>query len=123
VLTKTERIKYSGLFQQAFQKGKTIRSKNLRLSFTTTLPQYKDKLPLVGIVVSKGFSKKAVERNKIKRRLREVYRKFRLNHNNANKLNNIGLLVVAIKPEAGMLEYAELREELQFLLSKSLGFK
>jgi ribonuclease P protein component len=121
VLSKTERIKYSGLFQQAFQKGKTFKSQNLRLTFTQSLPQFQTKLPLVGFVVSKNFSKKAVERNKIKRRLREIYRIFRIDAHNSSKLKSLGLIVVSVKPESASLNYDVLKQELEFLLKKSLS--
>jgi len=121
LLTRNERIKYSGLFQQAFQKGKTLRSKNLRLSFTKTLERCADQLPLVGFVVSNAFSKKAVERNKVKRRLREIYRLFRLEQKNVEWLKQHGLLVIGLKSEAELLDYSVLEEELTELLVLSLS--
>ncbi len=100
MLSRQERIKYKGLFQQAYNKGKTLVSPNFRVSFTKTLAHCADKLPLVGFVVSKNYSKKAVNRNRIKRQVREVYRIYRQNPEHVQRLKSIGLLVITIKPEA-----------------------
>lgn len=121
MLKKNERIKYSGLFKQAFQKGKTLRSKNLRLTFTRTLEKFSGQLPLVGIIVSKNFSKKAVARNRIKRQLREVYRLFRLEPQNAEKLKKIGLLVFSVNPNSEKLNFKDIEKEITKLLYAAMG--
>jgi len=97
VLKREERLKYNGLFLQAFEKGRTLKSDNFRITYTKTRGDYSDKLPYVGFVVSKKFSKKAVIRNKYKRAMREIYRLFRMDSKKAESLKKIGLLVIAIK--------------------------
>ena len=82
---------------QAFEKGKTLSSARLRLTYTFTRSDCAERLPLVGFVVSKKFSKSAVIRNKYKRGLREIYRLFRLNSDKTDALKNIGLLVIGLK--------------------------
>lgn len=120
MLTKKERIKYSGLFEQAFQKGKKLRSKNLQLTFTQTRSDLADALPLVGFSISKKFSKKAVIRNRIKRRLREIYRLYRLDKTKHAGLKKIGLLVINVKKESNPdeLSFENLKEEFEKLLGK-----
>ena len=97
MLKREERLKYNGLFLQAFEKGRTLKSDNFRITYTKTRGDYSDKLPYVGFVVSKKFSKKAVIRNKYKRAMREIYRLFRMDSKKAESLKKIGLLVIPTK--------------------------
>ncbi len=108
---------------QAYQKGKKLNSPNLIINFTKTREDYADRLPFVGFSVNKKFSKKAVIRNQIKRRLREIYRLYRLDPQKAERLKSIGLLVIAIKGayEEGASDrclYSNLKPELEKLLEQ-----
>ena len=124
MLSRSERLRFNGLFLQAYEKGKCFTSKSLKINFTVTRENYKDRLPFVGFVISKKFSKSAVIRNKYKRGLREVYRLFRLNAENAEKLKAIGLLVISlknsVKPDKTQSTFNEYRLELEELLRKCL---
>lgn len=122
MLTRKERLRYSGLFQQAFEKGKTISSQNLRVTTTKTRDYCKNQLPLVGFSISKAYSKRAVDRNLIKRRLREIYRLYRMNPIHIEKLNALGLLVIGLKKSTTVesitsKKYNDLKTELESLLS------
>jgi ribonuclease P protein component len=122
MLPKRERLRYNGLFQQVFQKGRSFYSENLKLSFTKSLELYRNKMPLVGFVISKKFSKKAVIRNRFKRKLREVYRLYRKDIENSNKLKALGLMIISLKnssiSQIEYLDYKKLSCELQSLLDK-----
>ncbi len=124
MLSRSERLRFNGLFLQAYEKGKCFTSKSLKINFTVTRENYKDRLPFVGFVISKKFSKSAVIRNKYKRGLREVYRLFRLNSENAEKLKAIGLLVISlknsVKSDKSQSTFNEYRLELEELLRKCL---
>ncbi len=67
-LSKNERLKNREQIQELYHKGKTIRGKNLNLVFLNRVSGRK-----VAIAVARGSSG-SVERNKIKRRVREAYR-------------------------------------------------
>ena len=124
MLSRSERLRFNGLFLQAYERGKCFTSKNLKINLTVTRENYKDRLPFVGFVISKKFSKSAVIRNKYKRGLREVYRLFRLNAENAEKLKTIGLLVISlknsVKSDKSQSTFNEYRLELEELLKKCL---
>ncbi len=126
MLARKERLKYSGLFQQAFEKGKTISSEHLRVTTTQTRDYCKNQLPLVGFSITKIYSKLAVDRNLIKRRLREIYRLYRMDPIKAEKLNTIGLLVIGVKKSTTAeslttKNYWDLKTELESLLNKVLS--
>lgn len=70
---KIEKLKSKKLIEQLFSEGKTVTQHPLRLIFIAA--SFNDDLKFkVGVSVSKRNFKKAVDRNKIKRLLREAYR-------------------------------------------------
>ena len=98
-LPKNERLKYNGLFLHAYQKGRFKKTKHLKVFYTNTLEAYKESLPFVGFVVPKKLFVKAVDRNKIKRRLKEIYRLYRcelLKQNKIKVLEKLGLVVIKL---------------------------
>ena len=70
---KTRRILKTKEFQDIFNHG--TKSVFPELVFISQSKERRD-YSRIGIIVSKKVSKKAVERNKVKRRLREVFRKL-----------------------------------------------
>lgn len=122
MLSRSERIKYNGLFLQAYEKGKRVSSENFYITFTKTREDFKDSLALTGFVVSKKFAKSAVIRNRYKRAMREAYRLFRLNSENMDAIKKIGLLVVSIKtkvkPNKKISVFNEYKDELNRLFEK-----
>jgi len=68
MLAPENRLKKKKDFENVFKNGKSIKQDSLYLKYKkNNLEQSR-----FGIVVGKNYSKKAVERNKIKRRLREI---------------------------------------------------
>jgi len=118
MLKRSERIKYSGLFAQAFQKGRKLYSNNLCLTYTATREHLEDSLPLVGFSISKNYSKKANKRNKLKRQLREIYRLYRQDGAKQVLLKKIGLLIIQVKSKTLIEDYQKLKSELEMLLAK-----
>ena len=71
--TNKEKLKSKKLIDQLFNEGNSISAHPLRLVFLET--HFDDVVKLnVGVSVSKRNFKKAVDRNRIKRLLRESYR-------------------------------------------------
>jgi len=71
--SKEERLRSKKLIAELFRKGSSFNLYPLRFVFLKTdSPQ--DNFPQVLVSISKKHFKKAVDRNRIKRQLREVYR-------------------------------------------------
>lgn len=70
---KIEKLKSKKLIEQLFAEGKSVSAHPLRLIFIESI-FIEDVNLKVGVSVSKRNFKKAVDRNRIKRLLREVYR-------------------------------------------------
>lgn len=70
---KQEKLKLKKLIETLFKEGKSITLFPLRIIFLQK-DHDKDKPLQVGFSVPKRLIKKAVDRNRIKRQLREVYR-------------------------------------------------
>jgi ribonuclease P protein component len=94
-------------FEAVFRKGKTKAGK---LVFLKILKNNQDDNRF-GVVVSKKISKKAVNRNKIKRRLREIIRQ-------AHIKPGLNIIIIA-KPEIIDKNYQDIKNELEDLF-KSL---
>lgn len=74
---KEEKLKHKKEIDFLFSKGRWKTSGNLRIIFADAKdfsPETRQEKPKVGVSVSKRYFKKAVDRNQIKRQLREVYR-------------------------------------------------
>lgn len=70
-LGKNERVKSRKVIQQLFQEGQSISAFPIRVLF---LPSNQHLSLRAGFAVSKKFFKKAPDRNRIKRLMREAYR-------------------------------------------------
>lgn len=80
---KHEKLKSKKLIEKLFTEGQTVSSYPLRLVFIGTV--FEDStLVKTGVSVSKKHFKNAVDRNRIKRLLREAYRLNKNNYFNNN---------------------------------------
>ena len=70
---KKEKLKSKVLIERLFSEGKSVTAFPLRLVYLET-PLKKDVVVQAGVSVSKRHFKNAVDRNRIKRLLREAYR-------------------------------------------------
>ena len=108
MLPKENRLKKEKEFEAVFKGGRTLKGKSVFLRY---LINGTDKTR-IGFVVSKKISKLAVERNKVKRRMREI---IRLKKKDIKE----GLSIVIISlPSIKGTTYQEMEEDLENLLSK-----
>jgi ribonuclease P protein component len=99
---KYERIKKSTDFERVFQTGKTITG---RFVFLKTKRTENKNCRLCFIVGSK-ISRKAVERNKVKRRIREIIRGIYL-----SLMPGYDIIIIAKKEILGR-KYIEIKDEI-----------
>ena len=110
---KHERIKKSIDFEKIFQTGKTITGRFVFLKTKKT----KNKNCRLCFVVSSRVSKRAVERNKTKRRLREIARSVYL-----SLVPGYDIVIIAKKEILGK-KYAETKDEIIKTLKEAKIFQ
>ncbi len=80
-LPRSEKLKSKNQIDLLFEKGKWYSSNHLRiklLDLSKNSMEIETDLPKIGFSVSKKHFKRAVDRNRIKRLLREAYRQNKL---------------------------------------------
>ena len=109
---KKDRLKSKKLIDQLFAEGKSVTAYPLRMVYIGTTFDDGSKVK-AGVSVSKRSFKKAVDRNRIKRLLRESYRL-----NKSNYFNNIttpfALMILYIGKEKPSFEYIETKMDQLF---------
>ncbi|HZS43232.1 MAG TPA: ribonuclease P protein component [Candidatus Paceibacterota bacterium] len=103
-MTKIQRTSRE-LFKRVMKKGRGRNSKHLSLKF---LPLQADEKSFVAVVSKKNY-KRAVDRNKLKRRARAIFRK--LEENAAP-----GSYILFLKSKSLLLTYQELEKEVADLI-------
>jgi len=109
MLPKQNRLKKKKDCDSVIKQGRHNADRFLVLKFkSNSLEQSR-----IGFVVSKKISKKAVERNRIKRRLREIVKK------EISELKNGIDLVFLVKKNIITAEFSEIEYSVKSLLKKS----
>ena len=115
--SKNEKLKSKKVIDLLFNKGKSINAFPLRLVYLPKIDS--DDTPVkMGVAVSKKNIKLAVNRNSIKRRIREAYR---LNNNDLKshlKSNNIKVNIMLIYTSKQILPYKEIEDKIKVLLTR-----
>ena len=111
-LGKEEKLKHRKLIELLFKEGLRINSNGIQLVYLKV--EHKGEFPIkVGFSVPKRIMKLAVDRNKLKRRMREVYRKNKhLFYNNLSE-QYIFMFIYTAKDELKHFEIEELLLKLQ----------
>ena len=114
---KKERLKKKKLIAQLFDEGKSLSEFPIKLIYLKTEHEAPYKIQ-AGVSVAKRNFKKAVDRNKLKRLLREVYRKNKfLIYQSEHTKKHIFMFIYIGKKE---IEYSLLEEKMILLLNKFL---
>ncbi len=114
---KQEKLKKSKLITQLFTEGKSLTVFPIKLIYLQVEHNSPYKIQ-AGVSASKRNFKKAVDRNKIKRLLREVYRKNKyLIYQSENTKKHIFMFIYLGKNE---LDYKTLEEKIVELIHKFL---
>jgi len=114
---KRERLKSKKLIQQLFAEGKSLTVYPLKLIYLASDHESPYKIQ-TGVSVSKRNFKKAVQRNRIKRLMREAYRKNKdLVDGSENTKKHIFMFIYQGNKE---LEYRVIEEKMKELLSAFL---
>jgi ribonuclease P protein component len=108
MLPKENRLKKEKEFEAVFKGGRTFRGKSVLLRYLINGTNE----TRIGFVVSKKISKLAVERNKAKRRMRDI---VRLKRDDLKK--GLSIVIVSLPPIKGMA-FREIKEDLEKILSK-----
>ncbi|MDD5696510.1 MAG: ribonuclease P protein component [Candidatus Pacebacteria bacterium] len=103
MLPKINRLKKKKDFEKIFHEGKSIKGPTTYFRILKT----KEPSPRVGFIVSKKVSLKAVERNKIRRRMRESVRKV------LSTLKGGWDIIIIASPRIKKSSFDEIRGEIE----------
>jgi ribonuclease P protein component len=105
MLSKKERLTRDE-FNQFFTRGRRFHSPSLQIIFSPHDTFH------AAVVVSKKVSKLAVKRNKLRRRIYDIVRRYRLG------VAFCGVCIVMVKPSARQLSFSALTDEVTVLLDE-----
>ncbi len=112
-LGQQERLKSKKLIEKLYEEGKSIKVFPLRMVYIQT--EHTSKFPVqVGVSVPKRNFKSAVDRNRIKRLLRETYRKEKHTIYNAVNQPHVFMISYIARDE---WTYADIERKMQKLLT------
>lgn len=113
---KRERLNSKKLIKELFTKGSSFHLYPLRIMYLPN-PEENSGPDQVLFSVPKRYFKKAVDRNKIKRRLREAYRRNKHLLNDGNEMPH-SFLIGYIYTAKDIIKYQELEDKLKSSLQR-----
>lgn len=116
-LTKEERLSGLTIFNLLFKNGQSLFSYPIRLVWMRS-PHYHPFIAQVAFAVSRKNFKKAVDRNRLKRLMREAYRNNKVLFYEAGKDKKISLLFIYVADE--LLPYPTIERAVCTLRNKLL---
>lgn len=119
-LKKAERIYHRDDFSQLFNEGERISAYPIQLLFRISKiddSQEKDFLQAAWVAPKRNF-KKAVDRNLLKRRMKEAYRIHRIPLKNEVEKQHKSLHLIFIYTAKELLSYAQIEDKIILLLQR-----
>ena len=116
--TKAERLCSKVIIDDVFAKGKTISVPSFKLFWLRAAGQQHVPMQIVITVPKRNF-KKAVDRNKLKRRIREAYRKSKAAA--YAQISNEGYYLMLVYTGKSIVEYKEIEEKIIKLLQRFIS--
>lgn len=107
---KAEKLKQQNQIKTLFTQGKTLKHPPIKLVFSVL----DEKPSKVGVSVPKRYFKKAVDRNRIKRQIREAYRLHKMILNDTKE--SYALMFIYLSQ--GEKEFADIQAAVKHLLFK-----
>ncbi len=114
---KNERLKSRKLMDELFARGKVIKSYPVRIHYLVHKNETLSPLQ-AGVSVSKRNFKKAVDRNRVKRLLRESYRLHNLELKEKYTNSDKNMAIMIIYGSNKMPVYKDLEKQVKYLLRK-----
>jgi ribonuclease P protein component len=109
-VNKGERLKSASLIELLFKKGKVIKYPGIRAVYLS-VDQF-DSYIQIGVAVSKKSFPLAVTRNKIKRRIREAYRKNKENLTKVLTGQNARIALMLVYTSREEMSYSSIEEKI-----------
>ncbi len=113
--TKAERLCSKIIIDKIFESGKTLSVPSLKLLWIKEADANKQMAQILVSVPKRAF-KKAVDRNKLKRRIREAYRKNKTALQQQENSGNCYLVI--IYTDKKIIEYKQIEEKIVQLLKR-----
>lgn len=112
-LSRTRRVRKRSEFLYLQSKGRKVRSDHFLLVFAPRAQRGENAQSRLGITITKRIDKRAVIRNRLKRRIRNIFRVQRPAFQAAFDV------VIIAQDGSGVLSFAEIRHQLCSLLSRA----
>lgn len=121
-LNKKERLKSKKLIDELFAGGQSIKAFPLKFVFKEIEAEHTEQSPILfGVTVGKRLFKRAVDRNLLKRRMREAYRVNQQSINEYLRSKESHLSIMTIYTSKDIEDYAKIEAAMLKLISRLKG--